>query len=200
MTEFNGVVIPTTKVDAVELEAVLSRAAKVLREPLELRDALPVPQGVEDTTRGQFRAANLMTRLKSMVPQLGPGKLIGAGEITAAKPRLDPGAHIFFTDVDMFTERTDGVLAALLSSKKLAIISVRRLREAFYRRKADPVKQRTRLVKELLRMIGRLRGLRECTDPKCVLASSRMLADLDTKEERYCRTCEQILFEGTMRI
>jgi predicted Zn-dependent protease len=200
VAEFNGVVIPTTKVDAEELEAVISRVAKVLREPLELRDALPVPQGVEDTVRGQFRAANLMIRLKSMVPQLGPGKLIGAGETVAAKPRLDPGAHIFITDVDMFTEKTDGVIAALLSSKKLAVISVRRLREAFYRRKANPVKQRTRVVKELLRMIGRLRGLRECSDPKCVLASSRMIADIDMKDERYCRTCEQIMFEGTMRL
>jgi predicted Zn-dependent protease len=201
VAEFYGVVIPTTKIDADELQAVLSRAAKVLREPLELRGALPVPQGVEDTGRGQFRAATLMTRLKSMVPQLGPGKLVGsAGETTAAKPQLNPGAHIFITDVDMFTEKTDGVLAALLSSKKLAIISVRRLREAFYRRKSDPVKQRARLVKELLRMVGRLRGLRECSDPKCALASSRMLADLDLKDERYCRACEQRMFEGTMRI
>jgi predicted Zn-dependent protease len=198
--EFYGVVIPTKKIDAEEMEAVLSRAAKVLRAPLELRDALPVPQGIEDTVRGQFRAATLMTRLKSMVPQLRPGKLVGAGETTAAKPRLDPGAHIFITDVDMFTEKTDGLIAALLSSKKLAVISVRRLREAFYRRKADPVKQRARVVKELLRMAGRLRGLRECADPKCVLASSRMLADIDMKDERYCRTCEQIMFEGTMRL
>jgi predicted Zn-dependent protease len=77
---------------------------------------------------------------------------------------------------------------------------VRRLREAFYRRKADPVKQRSRLVKELLRMAGRLRSAPECTDPKCVLAASKMFADLDLKEERYCRQCSLRLFEGTIRI
>ena len=93
MAEFNGIVIPTTKVDSGELEAVITRAAKVLREPLELRDALPVPQGVEDTGRGQFRAASLMTRLKSMVPQLGPGKLIGAGETTAGVGAHDDGGE-----------------------------------------------------------------------------------------------------------
>jgi predicted Zn-dependent protease len=200
LDDFYGVIIPTTKLDSEEMQAVVTRASKVLHCRLELRDALPVPQGVEDTGRGQFRAATLMARLKAMVPQLGPGKLIGPDGASDAKPHLDPDAFVFITDVDLFTEKTDGVFAALLSSKKLAVISVRRLREAFYRRKADPVKQRSRMVKELLRMVGRLRGLPECTDPKCVLASSRMIADLDLKDERYCRSCEQRLFSGTMRI
>ena len=87
-----------------------------------------------------------------------------------------------------------------LDSSKRSVVSVRRQREAFYRRKADPNRQRSRLVKELLRMAGRLRGLPECTDPECVLAPTRSPCDLDMKEERFCRDCEQRLFEGTIRI
>lgn len=200
MTDFYGVVIPTRKVEGPELEAVVGRAVKILRDALELRDPLPVPQGLEDTERGQFRASNLMTRLRSMVPQLGPGKLIGTEETTEARPQLKPGGYVFVTDVDMFTEKSDGVFAALLSGKKLAVVSVRRLRESFYRRKADPGKQRARLVKEIVRMVARLRGMRACEDPKCVLAPSKMLADLDLKEEKFCRACSQRLFTGTMRI
>jgi len=200
VSEQHLVVIPTRKLDGPELEAVVSRAVKVLREPLELRGPLPVPQGVEDPERGQFRASQLMKRLHAMVPQLGPGRLIGPEGTEKARPQLDPAGHVFITDVDMFTEKSDGVFAALLPARKLAVISVRRLREAFYRRRADPVRQRARLVKELLRMVIRLKGLRACEDPKCVLSASRMLADLDLKDEQLCRSCSQSLFSGTMRI
>lgn len=200
MADAHAVVIPTRKVEGPELEAVIGRAVKVLRAPLELRDPLPVPQGIEDVERRQFRASNLMTRLRAGVPQLGPGKLIGPDETTQAKPQLQPAGYIFITDVDLYTEKSDGVFAALLPAKKLAVISVRRLREAFYRRKADHGKQRARLSKEILRMVARLQGLKQCEDPACALASSRMLADLDMKEERFCRSCSQRLFTGTLRI
>jgi predicted Zn-dependent protease len=200
VTEFHGVVIPTRKLEGEELEAIVGRAVKALRDPLELRNPLPVPQGIEDTERGQFRASSLMTRLRSMVPQLGPGKLIGTEKTTQARPQLKPGGYVFVTDVDLFTEKSDNVFAALLSSKKVAVVSVRRLREAFYRRKADPGKQRARLAKEIIRMVSRLRGMPACSDPACVLAPSKMLADLDLKEEKFCRACSQRMFTGTMSI
>jgi predicted Zn-dependent protease len=125
--------------------------------------------------------------------------LVG-GEDPDQKPPFQVDGFLFVTDVDLYTAHTDGVMAALISKLNCALVSVRRQREAFYRRKANPVKQRARLVKELLRMGGRLRGMKECGDPECVLAASRSVHDLDTKEERYCRACETQLFEGKLRI
>lgn len=200
MAESRVVVIPTQKLEGAELEAVVSRAVKILRDPLELRDPLPIPQGAEDVGRGQFRASNLMVRLNAMVPQLSPGKLIGPEGTERAKPQLEPDGHLFVTDVDLFTEKSDGVFAAMLPRKKLGVISVRRLRESFYRRKADPGKQRSRQVKEIVRIVARLRGMPQCASPACVLAPSRMLADLDLKEERLCRDCSQRFFTGSVRI
>jgi len=49
-------------------------------------------------------------------------------------------------------------------------------------------------------MAARLRGAKECVDPTCVLGASKHLADLDMKEERFCRPCSLHLFEGTVRI
>lgn len=199
MVGFHIAVVPAGKIDAAELEAALVRVSKVLRRPVELRDALPIPPGVEDRERGQFRAATLMSRLRSATPQLDPGKLVGA-EDPEAKPPAKPDAFLFVTDVDMFTARTDGVFAALMRNEGTGLVSVRRLREAFYRRKADPVRQRSRLVKELLRIAGRLLGLKECSDPQCALAPSKFLPDVDTKDETFCRACSQRLFEGTIQI
>ena len=199
MSGFHVAVVPVGKVDATELEAALSRAAKVLRQPIELRDSLPVPTGAEDSERGQHRAAALMNSLRSGVPRLRVGKLVGADD-PDAKPPPRPDAFIFVTDVDMFTAKTDGVFAALLSARQIAIVSVRRLRESFYRRKADHPKQRARLVREILRMAGRLQGIKECNDLTCVLSPSKVIPDLDSKSEAYCRSCSQALFEGRIQI
>lgn len=191
--------IPVGKVQQDELDAALVRVGKALRRPVELRDRLPVPQGVEDTARRQFRVVTLLERLETRIPQLAPGRMIGAeGEAGKAPPRAD--VHIFVTDVDLFTANSDGVFSALNSSKKLAVVSVRRLREPFYRRPSDPGKHRARLVRELTRMAGRLSGARECGDPSCVLAPSRNVVDIDLKEEGFCRACTRRLFEGTIRI
>jgi len=192
-------VVPIGRIDTEDLEAAVARAAKVWRRALEVRESLPVPRGSEDAERGQHRAAVFMNRLGAEVLKLKPGKLVGSSDPEAKTP-FQPDGFIFVTDVDLFTAKTEGVVGALITSKHYAVISVRRLREAFHKRRADPNRQKARLNKELLRMAGRLAGLPECTDPGCVLASSKSLVNIDAKEERYCRDCEQRLFEGKMHI
>jgi len=199
VSSFAITVVPVGRLDVSEVEAAAARAVKVLHEPVELREALPVPHSSQDPERGQHRVASILNRLRDEVIKLRPGKLVGSSD-ESAKPPPRPGGFIFVTDVDLFTANTDGVFAALISAKKCAVVSVRRLREAFYRRKADPNRQRTRLVKEILRMIGRMQGMVECSDPQCVLAPSKSIPDLDAKEEKFCRACEQRLFEGRIRI
>ncbi len=199
MSGLHVAVVTIGKLDAEEMSAALARVAKVIRRPVELREGLPVPQGAEDHERGQHRAATLMDRLRREVANLRPGRMIGSDEEQAKAP-LKPDAYIFVTDVDLFTAKTDGVLAALNRGSQCAVVSVKRHREAFYRRKTNPTKQRARLVKELARMWARLGGLVECSDPECVLSGSRTMAALDTKEDRFCRACDQALFEGKIQI
>jgi predicted Zn-dependent protease len=200
VNEFHISVVPVGRVKSDEVEAALTRAARLLRRPLELKESLPVPQGVEDRERGQFRAAKLLTRLRASFPQLGPGRMIGAEGSEDAKPPHRSDAILFVTDADLFTANSDGVFAALLGSKGLGVVSLRRLREAFYRRSADPGKQRARLTKEITRIAARLAGSPQCSNPACVLSASNMLADLDLKEEKFCRDCSQRMFQGTVRI
>jgi predicted Zn-dependent protease len=80
------------------------------------------------------------------------------------------------------------------------VISVRRLREAFYKRKADPVRQRARLTKMALYAIGRIRGLPDCRDVQCAMATMTALADLDARGEKYCAACWRRLSTGAFRI
>jgi len=200
VTAFHTAIISVGKIDSEELRLTTALVARLLRTPLEIRGRLPVPQGAHDSERGQFRAAELMKSARAMAPQLGSGTLVGVEGGDEGKPPLKTDGYIFVTDVDLFTANTDGVFAALISKAGLAVTSVRRLRESFYRRSVDLNKQRSRLVKEMTRMGARLRGAKECAQASCLLSASKHLADLDLKEEKFCRACSLHLFEGTVRI
>ena len=86
MAEFHVAAIPIGRIDVEEIEAAISRAVKVFRRPMELRDAVPVPREAEDSERGQYRAATVMKRLSTEVLKLKPGKLVGSSEEDARTP------------------------------------------------------------------------------------------------------------------
>lgn len=203
MSELRVTVVPVGKLDAAEVEAVAGRIAKILSRPIELRQAASVPRASEDAARGQHRAAAFLAELRLGLPRLAVAKLVGgaapAGPSTLV-PTPNPDAVVFLTDVDLFTPNTEGVFGDIDARNHGAVVSVRRMREAFYRRKADPVRQRARFVKVVLQAIGRLKGLADCRDPRCVMAPTGALADVDLKDERFCGTCSKRLATGVIRI
>jgi len=199
VSSFHIALVPVGKIDGDELRSAAARVTKTLRQPIEVRTSVALPRASEDIERAQHRAATLIGLLRTSLLQTKPGEMIGADD-DSTKPPHKPDGVIFVTDADLFTAKTDGVYSALISSKGIAVVSVRRTREAFYRRKTDPVKQRTRLVKEILRMSARLRGNAECPKPVCVLAASKSIYDLDAKSESFCRACALRLFERTIQV
>ena len=196
-------VVPVGKVDPAEIEAALVRVAKALGGPVELREVVPLPKATENVERAQHDARALMVQLRSKLATLRAVKVVGGAAPTAAGAPVtlaQPEAAVFVTDADLFAPQTEAVLADASGPLKTALVSVRRLREAFYRRKADPQLQRARLAKEILRGIGRARGLKECNDPSCAMSPTQTLHDVDRKGERFCATCLRRLTTGVVRV
>src|SRR5262245_52982778 len=192
------VVVPVGRMEVSEIEGALGRVSKVLHARVELREPAALPKGAEDPARGQHNARVLLDGLRAQAGRGKVAKLIG--EEPAAPAAAVLPALIFVSDVDLFTPVTDAALGELDAPHRVALVSVRRLREAFYRRKADPQRQRARIVKEILRAAARLAGLPECANPDCALAPTRVVGDLDRKGEHYCAACWKRLSSGTMRI
>jgi len=192
--------IPVGKVDVVEVEAAALRLAKILNKAVELRQPAAVPRAGDDPARGQHLAAPFLAELRQGLPRLAVQKLVGAAPAAAPVAAGPPDAAIFVTDVDLFRPQTEGVFGEIDAATHSAVLSLRRLREAFYRRKADPAKQRSRLVKLALYALGRARGLPECRDPSCALFTTTALADVDMKPEKYCASCWRRLTTGAYRI
>ena len=203
MSDLRVTVVPVGKLDPAELEAAVAKVSKVLGRPLEMRHPAPVPRTSEDVPRGQHRAGPFLAELRSGLARLGVARIVGGSPPVPGKPMVpaaDPDAVVFVTDVDLFKPDTEGVFGEMDARNRVAVFSVRRLREAFYRRKADPAKQRARVVKVLLQAIGRLKGLSECRDPRCVMAPTGALADIDFKDERFCAACSKRLTSGVVKL
>jgi len=179
-------IVPLGKMDPAEVEAVAARLGKVFNKPVTVRPPVPVPRAGDDPARGQHVTGPLLADLKGQAARL------------AAKDPVD--ATLFLTDVDLYKPQTDGVFGDVDAAAHVAVISVRRLREAFYKRKADPVRQRTRLVKLALYVVGRARGLPDCNNASCAMFTTTALADVDLKPEKYCAACWRRMTTGAYRI
>jgi len=193
--------IPVGRVDAAEVDAVAARVAKVLSKAVEVRDVTPTPKAGDDPARGQHLAGPMLAELRAALPRLKVAKL--AGGVPPPASATTPAAvdvAIFITDVDLFKPSTDGAFGEIDPAGHAAVLSVRRLREAFYRRKTDPVKQRARVVKLSLYALGRVRGLPDCGDRSCAMSPTGSLADIDMKPERFCPSCWKRLSTGAFRL
>ena len=200
MSDLRVTMVPVGRMDGAEVEAAGLRVSKIINTAVELREPAPMPKASEDTTRGQHRTTPFLAELRAALGRLKVQKALGGTADPTAAAAPSSGLSIFVTDADLFTPTTDAVFGDLDAAHQAAVVSVRRLREAFYRRKADPARQRSRLVKVTLHAIGRIRGLADCRDPRCALSGTLSLADIDIKEERYCVACWKGLSTGRFRI
>lgn len=201
-------VVPVGRMDVSEVEAAAVRIAKVLNKAVTLRQPAAVPRAGDDPARGQHVAGPFLADLRSQLPRLAVAKVVGhpATSVPAGPPAppvaatAPVDASLFVSDVDLYKPHTDGVFGDVDPAAHVAVISVRRLREAFYRRKADPAKARARLVKLALYVLGRALGLPECGEKGCALGTITSLADVDVKPEKYCAACWRRLSTGAYRI
>ena len=198
-------IVPVGRMDPLEVEAAAARIAKTLNKPVTLRQPTPVPKAGDDPARGQHVAGPFLAELRGQLPRLPVVKIVGV--VAAPDPAGAPAiaatmaeATLFVTDVDLYKPQTDGVFGDIDAAAHVAVVSVRRLREAFYKRKVDPVKARARLVKLALYAIGRARGLPECKERACALFTTSSLADIDMKPEKYCASCWRRMTTGAYRI
>jgi len=195
-------IVPVGRMDPLEVEAAAARIAKILNTAVILRQPAPVPKAGDDPARGQHVAGPFLSELRGQLARLAIAKTVGVAPASepAGATSAAADATLFVTDVDLYKPQTDGVFGDIDAAGHVALVSVRRLREAFYRRKADPVKARARLVKLALYALGRARGLPDCRDGGCALLTTTSLPDIDMKPEKYCAPCWRRMTTGAYRI
>jgi len=77
-------------------------------------------------------------------------------------------------------------------STRVALISIIRLKEDFYKRRRKKRKERKRILKEAVHELGHTFSLKHCKN-YCVMQYSNSLAEADEKPAKFCQTCSEKL-------
>jgi archaemetzincin len=91
------------------------------------------------------------------------------------------------TDDDLYVPRLTFVFGE--ASRRVAIISLTRLRNEFYKLPKDQRLFRERILTEAVHELGHTYGLKHCANPHCVMFFSNSLIDTDTKGPAFCQIC-----------
>jgi len=99
------------------------------------------------------------------------------------------GNIIGITDKDIYSNSLNYVFS-VAEYDGPAIISIYRLNPKFYQEKQNFDLLINRLIKEILYCIGIVRGLKDCSNPKCIMHKVKSVRDLDYKEKDFCNDCK----------
>jgi archaemetzincin len=130
--------------------------------------------GCFDDRRGQFNSALILRELHRRAP---PDAL-----------RL-----LAVTDRDIFIPMLSFVFGQAQLGGRIALVSVARLRQEFYRLPANELLTLSRTVKETLHEMGHTFGLIHCPDPGCPMSLSTNVIHADRKSAVFCGACSAAL-------
>jgi hypothetical protein len=202
-----ALLVPIGPLDREETEAMLRVARKALGIPVESAPPMPLPPGCLDGARGQIVAGRLLAAVPAIVeappPPPAHSTYGGAPAPLAARPAPPPAAKPPFArvgviDHDLYMPGHEFLFLLADAKGRRAVTGLRRLREAFYKRKADPARQRARAAREFLCAMGAARGLPPCADPGCVMWDAHSVLEIDRKGDRFCGPCNNHI-HGRMR-
>jgi predicted Zn-dependent protease len=123
-----------------------------------------------------------------------------AGAARSGTPTPIAPIRIGITDADLFTERTDFLFSHAEPERRRAVVSTRRLKEAFWKRKSNPALQQTRLVREIIGAVALAAGAVPCESPNCAASHAKSPLHVDQKTDRLCPVCERKVRGGSQRI
>lgn len=165
----------TADVERPVLEMLQRRLAEFFPWSVQLGQQIGLEEDEFVPSRGQYRAALVLKRLRKLGPS-GDFRLAIAGA-----DLFEAGLNFVFGEAD--------------ARHDCAIISLNRLSGEY---PGWPLTQDLfyhRVLTEAVHEIGHLVGLGHCPEPSCVMHFSNSLVDTDRKGPGFCKDCRSLLYE-----
>jgi archaemetzincin len=152
------------------MEEVRAHVERVFGFPARLWTGLERPTGAFDPARGQHSSTLILRWLRTARPPEAY-KVLG------------------LTDADLFIPVLTFVFGEAQLDGAVAVVSAARLQPNPRGRGVDRRMLTARLAKECIHELGHTFGLLHCTDPRCVMARSVTVFDVDAKQDALCQNC-----------
>jgi archaemetzincin len=164
--------VPIGEIETRVLEALKGPLAAGLSEAVEIGGKLDLPEGLWNAHRCQYVAEKIVSLVP--LPPLG-NRNLGVSD----RDIYSPGLNFVFGEAEIGGRR--------------GLISIYRLRQAFYGLPEDAELLNLRTLKEAVHEIGHTHRLKHCSDPRCVMHLSSTLRDTDFKSAEFCPKCGPLL-------
>jgi archaemetzincin len=134
--------------------------------------ALAVPRSAVNSARQQMFVPTLTGKILRQYPGEG-GLLLG------------------ITDFDLYKTSHRFVFGDADEQRRVAIVSLHRLRGEFYGEDADDNTLFQRTLKECVHELGHAIGLKHCYNARCAMYYSNSIFETDNKMSHFCEVCEK---------
>jgi archaemetzincin len=165
-------IVPINAIDS----GFLSRLALCLEERflynIVVERALAVSRTAVNSARQQMFLSTLTSKVLRQHPE-GDGLLLA------------------ITDFDLYKTSHRYIFGDADEQRRLAVVSLHRLRSEFYGEDADENLLFQRTLKECVHEIGHAVGLKHCYNARCAMYYSNSIFETDNKMSHFCETCEK---------
>ncbi len=153
------------------IASILNELESLFSLPFRLGKTLECLQFAFEPIRNQYYAGRILNKLTNNFPD-DALKLIGV------------------TNVDLCTPVLTYVFGEAQLGGRVAIVSIYRLNQKFYRLPDDNELLSERLKKTLTHELGHCFGLVHCDDPSCAMFLADSIFTLDYKNCSFCLKCD----------
>ena len=153
-----------------------------------LESEIPLEDSSYNQVRHQYDASLVLRKIKNYVKEKQYFRVLGVMD-----KDLYSGFLNFVFGIALKPIRVD------LKVSSVAVISITRLRESFYRRSDNNSLFELRVLKEAIHELGHTFGLEHCNN-FCIMQFSNSLADTDEKPSQFCDICSKRLLKFVRKL
>lgn len=161
------IILPLGEIERDVLDKIASGLHDTFGADAVISRPLPVPAATYHPGRHQYHSAAIL-RLLARCTAGGRDRVLGV------------------IDRDLYVPELNFVFGEADRDTGAAVISLHRLRQEYYGRRADHRRFLERVVKEAVHELGHTVGFGHCPDPRCIMHLSNSLADTDRKGPEFC--------------